>query len=153
MEEWTPSLDWSRFQQGPVSAAMWSDFRRLVYESNLYRHYKACSAEARRMSRVKGISERDTRSSRKCWEREQRENDEKWHEAEFRAHSILLQIAALGSNSGQGTPDWDFSSALIGAVGSLQKQEQCDFSVTAIDQFDATVFFQAPGGYFHNRTV
>jgi hypothetical protein len=143
------NIDWTKFSQCPLSDKMWAAFRGLVHESHLYTKHKAEAREARRMARVRDPSSpQNAKRAKRHWEDSARSHDNKWHRAEFLAHEALNRMAKIGSDSGEENPDWPFSIAIINAVGSLDHQTRCDFSVTALHSIDVKSSLQLPPDEF-----
>jgi hypothetical protein len=45
-DSWSPSIDWTRFAQGPVSDPMWHAFREVVRLCHCYEHWRQEAHEA-----------------------------------------------------------------------------------------------------------
>jgi|SRR5271157_4147207 len=145
-------IDWTKFFQGPVSDAMWSAFKKLVFQSHLYSNHKDDAREDRRMARVRDPSSaRAAKRIEREWQARARSNDSKWQRAEFLAHKALNQMAKIGSDGGSGSADWRFSIAMIKAVGSLVDQTKCDFSVTALRAIDVASLLALPENRIHEH--
>jgi hypothetical protein len=49
LEFWQPAIDWERFKQGPVSDAVWDQFKQVVIWCHAFRHWTE-DARAKRSS-------------------------------------------------------------------------------------------------------
>jgi hypothetical protein len=154
LEHWQPSIDWTKFKQGPVSDAVWSDFRDLVQLCHAYRHWKEetrtrqASPPVRPMYPESGYKRRKRREERRLEIR--RAEDHMFRAAYLAADKLAMMSNWLDRDSEHNAADSKLYLALRFAIAPFP-HERGRCSAAAFEAFDAASELSSPPQDSANR--
>ncbi|MET4297155.1 hypothetical protein ABIB06_007930 [Bradyrhizobium sp. LB8.2] len=140
-EFWRPYIDWTRFDQGPISDAMWNHFRNVVMLCHTCEHWKA-AANATRLAPPRsyvGMPESigDQKRRKNEWKRSIEVQDGHMHRAAFLASEQIALMSYLLTDADKDTPNWKLYFALRGAVAHQLPHDQARYRAAAFTSFRA----------------
>jgi hypothetical protein len=124
LDYWNPPIDWSRFQQGGLSDAMWRHFRELVRFCNAHRHWEEAARQARS---TRGREQKNAIDECKG----------RMYRAAFRVQEEMSTMATLISDEDVEKPDGVLYFALRRAIAPFPNHEKARCGAAAVDSFDA----------------
>jgi hypothetical protein len=141
LEYWQPSIDWTKFKQGPVSNAMWSDFRELVQLCHAYRHWQeAAQSQQASLPGSTTYSERSHMRSRRRRERRVENRQIEGHmlrAAYLAAEKMAVMSKRLGPDREHPAADYKLYLTLLLAIAPLPNHERARCRAAAFEAFNA----------------
>ena len=144
LEHWRPNINWSQFDQGPISYAMWSGLTELVVLCHVFKHWERRVREMKASSPAQHTfppeSRHEFQQREDQWRADIREKEKHMHRAGFLADEKLARMSYLIGPDDKDTPDYKLCLALRCAipVGSDSR-----WRAAAFDAFNAGVELEA----------
>jgi hypothetical protein len=141
LEYWQPSIDWTKFKQGPVSDTMWSDFRELVQLCHAYRHWQeAAQSQQASLPSPPPYPKRNHLRSKRRRERKVENRQIERHmlrAAYLAAQKMAVMSNRLGPDREHPAADYKLYLALLLAIAPLPNHELARCRAVAFEAFDA----------------
>lgn len=141
LEYWRPSIDWSRFDQGAISDAMWGHLRNVVMLCHACEHWKSVAYETRLTPprSYVGIpeSKREQKKRRDEWNRNIDVKDGHMHRAAFLASEQIALMSYLLTDDDKDKADGKLYFALGFAVAHQLPHDQARYRAAAFTAFRA----------------
>jgi hypothetical protein len=134
LDHWRPLVDWTNFNQGPLSDAVWDRFKQVVQLCQAFRHWDE-DARQKRLSPPRHYEfppedKRQFEQRKDQWEADIRRSEQHRNRARFLADQTVVECSHLGSKAAEGTADWKLGFALRLAVRAHPE-------AAAFESFDA----------------
>ncbi|MBK3665085.1 hypothetical protein JJE66_28115 [Bradyrhizobium diazoefficiens] len=141
LEFWRPTINWTGFDQGPISDAMWNHFRNVVMLCHACEHWKAAS-NATRLAPPRSYvgmpeSKGDQKRRKSEWKRSIDVQDGHMHRAAFLAGEQIALMSYLLTDDDKDTSDWKLYFSLRGAVAHQLPHDQARYRAAAFKSFHA----------------
>lgn len=141
LEHWMPSIDWSRFNQGPLSDGMWSAFKNLVALCHAAEYWRDAVRANRLTPQPRPMYTPESRHMRRKrldeWRRPLRQSETHLHRAAFLADEKVAEMSYLIGPADQGKPDWNLWWSCALAVGRSLGHEGARYKSVAFSAFNA----------------
>lgn len=142
-QNWTPRIEWTRFNQGPISEKMWACFKEIVKLSCSYRSWRRTAKSSQQTLLRGGILPRE--KNEQVRKQQTAELDKSMRESHVTASKLaylivekMAQMSSIISGEDEGTADWVLWQALSLAMDyepNLKRAARYD--VAAFGEFDA----------------
>ena len=136
---WSPSIDWTRFAQGPVSDHMWHAFLDLVKLCHCVEHWREAARSLRmttRPSKPLFYQESSYQKVVNDWRQEIADCESKKHRAAHLADDKVREMSRIAPTD-EGNPDLNLSAAAALSMGISLGRAQTRYKSLALDAFDA----------------
>lgn len=141
LEYWMPSIEWGRFNQGPISDRMWLAFKNLVLLCHAYGHWRDATRAARLNRPVAPMYTPESRHMRnkrlREWRRPIEQCEDHMYRAAVLADEKIAEMSYLVSRADEGKPDWNLYFACALSVARSLGRDRARYNSVAFMTFDA----------------